>query len=133
MPGRVVQPRHLHFPLTIPAGTGSLAVPTKLLFNAGHTVLRKVKITFPTGCVGLVGFAVELAGTRILPYTSTTRFITGNGQTWHFDLDVEIEGNFVFAYYNLDAYDHQLWIDLECDDLALEPPNQGPTAIVPIS
>ena len=128
MAGKTVNPRHIAATVTVPAGT-AIAAPQRTTVPLGGTVnLRAVEATVPPGNSGLVGWAVETAGGRILPFGDATVWIIGDGFHPSFNVDFQMPGALVVAAYNLDIFAHSLYLRFEVWDLdAIQP-----AAVVPV-
>ena len=128
MAGKVVNPRHVPATVTVPAAT-AIASPQRTNVPLGGTVnLRAVRGTVPPGNSGLLGWAIETAGGRILPFGSATDWIIGDGFMPNFPMDFQMPGVLVVAAYNLDIFAHTLYLTFEVWDLdAIQP-----AAVVPV-
>ncbi len=101
--------------ILIPANTSkenAVSVEISML----PVVLKKIDITFPGGCAGLVGVKFDFEGSQYFPFVSQTWFI-GNNQT------ITINPGFIFESkpnvltvvgYNVDdRYQHTIYIVLD--------------------
>ena len=75
--------------LVIPANTTE-AAPAQIEIPIVPITVKSVEITFPSGCVGLVGAWFEYQDRQIWPYNLKARF-RGNDQTIRITPGIELE------------------------------------------
>lgn len=98
------------------AGNGSKAAsvfPTKL----GPSIVRRVLLTFPAGCGGLVGVAITAGGTAAFPFNPGSYF-SFDDYTYAFEVGEQITtGDWGLITYNADFIIHSVQIVYEYDYL----------------
>lgn len=104
------------FLATVPAGSGSAATtafPTTLV----PSKVRRILITFPYGCAGLVGAQVQAAGGYAFPNQQNT-FIVFDDLVYTFEVNNQVDsGQWSVVAYNQDVIPHTLQIVYEYDYL----------------
>ena len=75
--------------LVIPANTTE-ASPAQIEIPIVAITVKAVEVTFPSGCVGLVGVWFEYQDRQIWPYNLRARF-RGNDQTIRFTPGIELQ------------------------------------------
>jgi hypothetical protein len=103
------------FDVTIPAGTAKASPATTALSMLEGRVVR-MALTFPDGCVGLVGIGVHYAHTQVIPFDVNT-WLLANGVRLQFDLHNYPTGNqWALIGYNTDVYDHTIYVEFEVNE-----------------
>lgn len=103
------------FDVTIPAGTAKAAPTTTALpMPEGRAV--RVTLTFPLGCVGLVGVSLQYAHAQVIPFDSGS-WLLANGARLPFDLHNYPTGNqWALVGYNTDVYPHTIYAEFELNE-----------------
>jgi hypothetical protein len=93
--------------LVIPAGTPQNAPASQVVPNSSGWV-SEITLTFPAGPNGLAGWALELAGTVIIPYAGAG-WVIANDYTFTWQLNRWCNaGQLVVMGYNTGVYPHTL-------------------------
>lgn len=96
------------------AGNGSFAAsvfPTPL----GDSIVRRILLTFPPGCGGLVGVAITAGGTAAYPFNPQSYF-SFDDYTYGFDVGDQIKtGDWGLVTYNADFMIHSVQVIYEYD------------------
>ena len=104
---RLVIPR-----LTTEAGPAQIEIPIVAI------TVKAVEVTFPSGCVGLVGVWFEYQDRQIWPYNLKARF-RGNDQTIRFTPGIELEEPplllTIRGINEDDTYDHTVYITVDAE------------------
>lgn len=105
------------YDVTVPSGTVQAApLVTALPFTEGR--VQALHVTFPDGCVGLVGAQVSYGGRQVIPANEGT-FLRANGRTIAYPLQGYPTGDrWQLVAYNTDVYGHSLIIEIEVNDLS---------------
>lgn len=103
--------------LTIPKST-TAADPTTVDIPIQSMLIDRMEITFPDGCVGLVGVRFRYQSRIIFPY-NPEGWYKGNNQTVIFSPNIELkEDPFVLSiegYNNDDTYQHIVYIVIDVE------------------
>ncbi len=103
--------------LTIPADTAE-SDPESVIIPVSTCVINRVELTFPSGCVGLVGVWFEYLDHQIWPTNTGGRY-RGNGQTIRINPNFEIkEPPFEITMYGFnedDTYQHIIYVVLDVE------------------
>ncbi|KKL24256.1 hypothetical protein LCGC14_2417140 [marine sediment metagenome] len=103
--------------LEIPASTLKTA-PASIDIEIPPTLVDRVEITFPSGCVGLVGVRFQFQGRVIWPYNPDGWF-RGNGQTVIFSPNIELVDQpntlTIEAYNDDDTYKHTVYVIIDVE------------------
>ena len=101
-------------------GSGATSVfPTPL----GPSIVRRILLTFPAGCGGLVGVAVTAGGSTAFPFTAQS-FFSFDDYTYAFEVGEQITtGDWGLVTYNKDFILHSVQVVFEYDYL-----DAGPSA-----
>lgn len=100
-------------PLLAP-GNGSRAASV-FPISLGDSIVRRILLTFPAGCGGLVGVAVTAGGTAAFPFNPGSYF-SFDDYTYAFDVGTQIEtGNWGLITYNADFTIHSVQVVFEYD------------------
>lgn len=98
--------------LVVPAGT-PIAAPVSLVVPNTSGWIPDLYLTFPAGCNGFVGWALELGGVRIIPYTGET-WLIANDYVFHWRLARWAnQGQLVVLGYNLGQFQHTIRAQFE--------------------
>lgn len=96
----------------------------------GPSKVRRILITFPPGCGGLVGVAITAGGSAAFPVNNQS-FFSFDDYTYRFDVQNQLDsGNWGLVYYNRDYIDHAIQVIMEYDYLGVGP---GITQQPPVS
>lgn len=102
------------FSSLIPAGNGSSATTTKQT-PLGLSRVRRVLITYPYGCAGLVGVQIRAADGYAFPNQQNT-FIAFDDYVYPFEVTGQIDGgNWSVVAYNKDILPHTIQVVYEYD------------------
>jgi hypothetical protein len=111
------------FPVTVPAGTPKSAPQVTNLVMPPRSVTT-VEVVVPSGCRGLVGFALGSAGVPVIPVNLGTYIVT-DGEVLSWPLEGFWDsGAWQLTAYNTGKYPHTLQVRFLC---AL-PTSASPTA-----
>jgi len=97
------------FDVTVPAATSIVAPQaTALPFDDG--VVQRIEILIPPGPSGLVGFRITHSGDTVIPH-DRSKWIIADDDTLKWDVENYPTGSaWGFTAYNLDIYDHTLYL-----------------------
>lgn len=91
----------------VPAGNGVQTIGT-LNFNIGPSVIRRIILDFPAGCMGNVGIAVTAGKSPAFP-NNPNAFIVFDGYQFDTEVSNQIDsGQWGLMGYNTDFVDHQV-------------------------
>lgn len=98
------------FQFIYPAGNGARTVFTNQI-PLGPCIVTRILMTFPPGCFGQVGGAVQAGGTFAFP-SMNGQFVTFDDYTYEILPTGQIDnGNWSISAYNTDAIDHEIqWV-----------------------
>ncbi|KKM84378.1 hypothetical protein LCGC14_1299710 [marine sediment metagenome] len=103
--------------LTIPAGTSKTS-PVSTSIEIPPTLVDRLEITFPSGCVGLVGVRFQFQGRVIWPYNPDGWFL-GNGQTVTFTPNLELKDQpnelMIEGYNDDDTFAHAVYVIIDVE------------------
>ena len=103
--------------LTVPKDTSPTS-PVPVNIPIQSMIVDRVEITFPSGCVGLVGVRFKYPSHVLFPYNSDDWF-KGNGQTVIFTPNLELKERPLFitveAYNIDDTYKHTVYIVIDAE------------------
>ncbi len=103
--------------LTIPSGTLKTA-PVSTTIEIPPTLVDRVEITFPSGCVGLVGVRFRFQGRMIWPYNPDGWF-RGNGMTVVFSPNIELIDKpntlTIEGYNDDDTFQHNVYVIVDVE------------------
>ena len=92
--------------------------PASTTIQIPPTLVDRVEITFPSGCVGLVGVRFQFQGRVVWPYNPDGWF-RGNGQTVIFSPNIELidQPNILVieGYNDDDAYGHTVYVIIDVE------------------
>lgn len=100
----------------IPAST---KLPSTVVFgpNLGPSIVRRILITWPAGCGGLVGVRVTAGGGFAFPALAG-QYLAYDDYTYPFDVANQVtSGQWLAVCYNVDLIDHLITIVYEYDYL----------------
>lgn len=102
--------------IAVPAGNGIKSV-LRYDFQLGPSNVRRILLTWPAGCGGLVFLQVQAGGGYAFP-NQQNQFLAFDDYTYVFDVTGQINnGNWSIIAYNLDFIDHDPIIVFEFDYL----------------
>lgn len=102
------------FAVTVPPGNGS-TVSAYYPLSIGLAEAVNCIVTWPAGCVGLVGVALLAANSWAFPYASNT-YLAFDDFIYTFGISNQIQtGNWGLQAYNADWYAHTIQVVLEYD------------------
>ena len=91
--------------LTVPAGT-PIATPASLVVPVQSGWISRATLTIPRGPNGLAGWALQLAGSPLIPYMPAS-WIIADDYTYAWEIDRWVnQGQLVALGYNLGVYPH---------------------------
>ncbi len=103
--------------LTIPKNT-TIADPATVDVEIAPMIIDRMEITFPSGCVGLVGVRFRYQSRVIFPYNPDSWY-KGNGQTVVFTPNIELKEEplvlTIEAYNEDDTYQHTVYIVIDVE------------------
>lgn len=116
--------------ITTPAGT-AVAAPQVTNVNLGPAHVYEVEIRIPPGHAGFTGIAMIVAGSVIIPYSTSLDYIVGNDDDLYFKIGMDLGGAFVLQTYNTDVLNHTHYVRIAYQPLpvALQP---ATVAVLPI-
>jgi len=101
--------------ITVPANTSENS-PVEATFEIGKSILTKVSIHFPDGCIGLVKCAIFYGEEQILP-TEAGQYFNGNAETVEMSCYIPLPDDpttlTVKAWSPGTSYDHNIIVRLE--------------------
>lgn len=102
------------YDITVPAGNAVQALQDTPL-NLGLCVVERFFVTFPPGCVGLVGVSIFAGGSPAYP-NQQGGFFAFDGYTYEQDVSNQINsGQWDIVAYNLDYLDHTIQVIAQAD------------------
>ena len=102
------------FDIQVPAGN-SVATLLDTPLNLGLCTVERFFITFPPGCVGLVGVAIYAGGSPAYPNQQNAYFAFDD-YTYKQDISSQINsGQWDIVAYNLDYLNHTIQIIAQAD------------------
>lgn len=102
----------------LPPGNGSNAFYTYAA-SLGPSIVRRILITFPAGCGGLVGVAIVAGGTVAFPVGGGSYF-SFDDYTYAFDVSNQVTtGQWSLLMYNADYILHGIQVVFEYDFLGM--------------
>lgn len=102
------------FTLTIPPGNGS-TTPATYPMSLGLSEVVNCIISWPAGCVGLVGCVLMAANSPAFP-RQAGKFLVFDDYVYPFGVTNQIQsGNWALYAYNADYFAHTLQVVLEYD------------------
>lgn len=98
------------FQFIYPAGNGARTVYSNNI-DLGPSRVTRLLLTFPPGCSGQVGAAVQAGGSFAFP-SLNGEFVTFDDYTYVIDVTGQIDsGKWAVTAYNLDVIDHEIqWV-----------------------
>lgn len=114
MPGPLVALPYLPYNVTVPPGTLETA-PQATVVNLGLATLLDIRLLIPRGTSGLVGWGLDLAGQRVIPYGDKHTWIIGDDERLLLDCGFDVSGPLSIRTYNLDVYPHTLYALFHAD------------------
>ena len=115
------------FAVTVPAGT-PVASPAVTSLAMPPRVVTAVRWRVPPGPLGLVGWALSMAGNNVIPYGSGN-WIVANDEASRWTLeDAPTSGAWTLTAYNTGTYNHTIYLDFELDVI----PTAVSAAVTPI-
>src|SRR6266566_1995490 len=100
----------------ITAGSG-IGVPTQHNYHLGPSIVRRILITYPPGCGGLVGIRIQAGMGDAFP-NQPGQFMLFDDYTYAFDVTNQIDsGQWTVLTYNTDAIDRVVQVVFEYDYL----------------
>lgn len=100
------------FAFTLPAGNGSNAT-AEYSMQLPICDVSKITITWPAGCAGLVGLAVQAAGTNAFPYIAG-QFMNFDDYTYPLEVTNQLDsGDWSLLAYNADYFAHTVQLVME--------------------
>lgn len=107
------------FAVTIPAGT-TVAAPFTQDINFPPRVVTGVHWKVPPGPSGLMGWALTIGGSPVIPRQQGSYFVTDNdSDTWQLE-GYPDQGQWQLTGYNTDIYDHTVYLDFLLDQISAE-------------
>lgn len=98
--------------------------------NLGPSIVRRILITWPAGCGGLVGVRIEAGGGFAFPNVDG-QYLSFDDYTYAFDVaNQTTSGQWLAACYNVDYIDHEITVVYEFDYLR---GNQQSSSMNPIA
>lgn len=96
--------------------------PVAFALPLGPSIVRRILLTWPPGCGGLVGVQIQAGGSGAFPSNPLTYFVFDD-YTYAFDVDNQIDsGVWSVLLYNIDQIGHGIQFVFEYDYL------RGPSA-----
>lgn len=111
--------------LLVPAGTTKAAPVSTILYPTRAAIIQ-LEVLIPPGPSGFVGFQLWHSSAQVLP-DDAGNWIVADDEVirWEFD-DLQPWPNWALHAYNLDFYDHTLYVRIHLDD-------RVPTSAVPLT
>jgi len=102
------------YDITVPAGSTVMTLLDTPL-NIGLCVVERFFITFPPGCVGLVGVSIFAGGSPAYP-NQQGRYFAFDDYTYEQDVSNQINsGQWDIVSYNLDYLNHTIQVIAQAD------------------
>lgn len=102
--------------VSLPPGNG-IPNPGVLPVNLGPSIVRRISLTWPAGCGGLVYLQVQAGGGFAFP-SQANQFLAFDDYTYSFEVSNQINnGNWSILTINRDAIEHDPIIVFEYDYL----------------
>lgn len=107
--------------LTVPAGTPASA-PVSAVVPVTTGWIGKARLTIPDGHNGLTGWALQVAGTTVIPY-SGSGYVISNNHVYEWELNRQVNtGQVVVMGYNTGQFPHTFYFYGEWQSQAPTPP-----------
>lgn len=91
-----------------PGSTPTAPVATDI--SVGDLWVYSVEIEVPKGSAGLMGFALQYAGTQIIPWSTTASFVVADDYQHTFPIDAELGKGLKLVGYNQGAWAHTIYL-----------------------
>jgi hypothetical protein len=97
------------FDVVVPGQT-AIATPQTTALDFDMGVVQRIEILIPPGPSGLVGFRIMHSGRSVIPY-DTSKWVVADDEVIKWDTENYPVGSaWALQAYNLDAYDHTLYL-----------------------
>jgi len=108
-----------------------VAAPRRTLVTLTKGTLHRVTLLIPPGHSGLTTFAMEIEGTRVIPF-AVSETIVGDDEVIPFDLDYDFGmGRVLLVTTNADTYDHTFFVRYEIETARSgQAVPQGPSLVI---
>jgi hypothetical protein len=118
----------LAFNITFAAGNGAKTV-SDVATLLGPCHVRRILVTWPTGCAGLVGVQIKAGGSAAFP-SNATQYMLFDGYTYDTAVTNQLDsGQWVVEGYNLDFLPHTIQVIYEFDYLGTSKASVAFTAV----
>lgn len=109
-----------NFAVSVAAGTPQ-ATPQVSPMTVAARIVRGVRVRVPPGPAGLVGWALSVAGTRIIPWGANEWMVQDNEVTeWQLDGQIT-SGAWQLQAYNTGVYAHTVYVTFLLDLVTQRP------------
>lgn len=126
---RTISTRYVDATILTSPGTLRTA-PQKTTIVAGNMQLLEAHVTIPAGHTFKTGWAIELAGQIVVPYTGIQPWVFGDDDKFDFDFDAEVGLGLKVVTFNEGQYEHTHYGRMKITDIVV---NATPaTGAVPI-
>lgn len=113
---RTLLTRYVQQSISTPAKRAS-SNPLATSISLGDVILESVEVSMPGGSVGLVGFAIRLAGQVILPYGGNAGFIIRESADHDYTIGIEVDQGLQVLTYNTDVHAHLAYFTFQVRDI----------------
>lgn len=113
---RTLSTRYVQVAVTTPV-TATKASPLSTTVNLGNVILDSLEISLPGGSVGLMGFALQLAGQVILPYGGNAGYIIRENSDKEYVVGIEVDKGLILKTYNTDKHSHGAYFTFKVHDI----------------
>jgi hypothetical protein len=109
------------YQMTVPAGT-LITAPSVQAITFPPRVVSGIRWKVPPGPSGLMGWALTIGGSPVIPRVHGTYFVTDNdADTWTLE-GYPDQGQWQFTAYNTDIYPHTVYLDFLLDQIVTTAP-----------
>lgn len=109
MAGRVPSFNYPQLAVTTPKGTAK-ATPQSVTWAAQGGTLVSLELEVPPGPRGFLGVSITANGVSYIPWGNSPQYLVVDDYTKEFDMHFEWNYPLQVVTYNLDVFDHTIWL-----------------------